>query len=577
MPEGSVDEDRNAPPWPGEIGRTGDGPVMAPPAPNASCVQCPAKLDLGGCVDGSDRRHDATAVIRGPGVRHACHHRVRVHMVPSLRRSGSCGLPTPNGVGMSLSPVTRRPLAVDLFSGVGGFSLGLEQAGFDVVAAVEWDAIHAVSYAFNFPLTRVLCADICDVTPSLLRDVATEGAKSHGPENEWDGEIDVVFGGPPCQGFSAGGKRRPADSRNRLVFEFLRLALSLRPRYVVLENVPPLRLFPDSEVPGGILLDRLASSFTAGGYTLLPPIVVNASWYGVPQDRRRLLLIGARGDQVPAGYPLATSQPVAKSISRDPGVPSAAVSPSHRSLTSGPTVWDAIGDLPNLDSFDGLLSADETALGTRDTRRIDQTCASYARTLRLVESDPTDFGYPRLWNRALLTASMRTRHSPAAIRRFAKTPQGAWEPTSRFYRLDASGLCSTLRAGTGYERGSFMAPRPIHPFHDRVISVREAARLHSFPDWFRFHSTKWHGFRQVGNALPPLLARAIGERIAAALDYLPARPGAAVGLGDPSVLKLATKGAASHIGADLKTIPSHRMRLRPDRPQARQAAVSSLP
>ncbi|MFM6055520.1 MAG: DNA cytosine methyltransferase, partial [Sphaerospermopsis kisseleviana] len=113
----------------------------------------------------------------------------------------------------------------------------------------------------------------------------------------------------------------------------------------------------------------------------------------------------------------------------------------------------------------------------------------------------------------ILTSSLRTKHSPASEERFASTPHGKNEPISRFYKLDPDGLCNTLRAGTASNKGAFTSPRPIHPFTPRCITVREAARLHSFPDWFRFHPTKWHGFRQIGNSVPPLLAQAVAAEI----------------------------------------------------------------
>jgi DNA (cytosine-5)-methyltransferase 1 len=156
--------------------------------------------------------------------------------------------------------------------------------------------------------------------------------------------------------------------------------------------------------------------------------------------------------------------------------------------------------------------------------------------------------------------------------RFKATPTGETEEVSRYYRLDPYGPCSTLRAGTGYERGSFMAVRPIHPSRPRVIAVREAARLHSFPDWFGFHVTKWHGFRQIGNSLPPFLGRAVAAEIIRALGIRPAKPKRVVQLGDRELLKLATYAAADRFEADLDVVPTHARRLR-----KRTRAVAKLP
>ncbi len=115
-----------------------------------------------------------------------------------------------------------------------------------------------------------------------------------------------------------------------------------------------------------------------------------------------------------------------------------------------------------------------------------------------------------------LTGFRTTEHAKKVVKRFRKTKPGTREPTSRFHRLKKTGLCSTLRAGTGPENGSFMAPRPIHPVRPRCIYTREAARLHSFPDWFQFDETLWHAFRQIGNSVPPVLAQAVANSIVAA-------------------------------------------------------------
>src|SRR5438046_2247297 len=124
--------------------------------------------------------------------------------------------------------MTERPIAIDLFAGAGGLSLGFEQAGFDITAAVEWDPIHAAAHKLNFPYTTVVCADVRDVSGEQLRKAAGIGRRA----------VDVVVGGPPCQGFSLIGQRVLEDARNALVFHFLRLVEELRPKTFVMENVP---------------------------------------------------------------------------------------------------------------------------------------------------------------------------------------------------------------------------------------------------------------------------------------------------------------------------------------------------
>ncbi|MBA3865973.1 MAG: DNA cytosine methyltransferase [Solirubrobacterales bacterium] len=128
-----------------------------------------------------------------------------------------------------------------------------------------------------------------------------------------------------------------------------------------------------------------------------------------------------------------------------------------------------------------------------------------------------------------------------------------------------------VAAGSGYDRGSYTAPRPIHPSLPRVITVREAARLHSFPDWFRFHPTKWHGFRQVGNALPPYLGQAVAAQVMRSLGARPVRPADGIPLGDAKLLASGMVDAASHFGADRASFPGNRLRARAEDEQRRAA------
>ena len=424
--------------------------------------------------------------------------------------------------------IYRRPVAIDLFAGAGGFSLGIEQAGFDVLVAVEHDPVHAATYAFNFPLTEVLCADALTVTSQVIKEAAYRAYETHHPcsGREWKGQIDLVFGGPPCQGFSLMGKRQLNDDRNSLVFQFYRLVKELRPRYFVMENVLGM-LVGEHQT----LLQQLKAQFKAAGY-LAREHILNAADFGVPQKRQRLFLIGFQeaGDVRPPDFPTP---------------------PALKRLTVGDayavSVGEAIADLPDLDNFPELLKTDAVLLSESQLLEMKQKISHYATVLRSLPSEETNnLSYPRQWNPQLLTSSLRTWHREEIIRRFKETLPNKREPTSRLQRLDLNGLCPTLRAGTGPAQGSYTSPRPIHPILPRVISVREAARLHSFPDWFRFHQTKWHGFRQVGNAVPPLLARAVGHQIVAALCVIPSVPRELLELGDTQLLRFDASGAAQY-------------------------------
>jgi DNA (cytosine-5)-methyltransferase 1 len=203
-----------------------------------------------------------------------------------------------------------------------------------------------------------------------------------------------------------------------------------------------------------------------------------------------------------------------------------------------------LGDLPDLERFSSLFDSDEQRIGRFGTP------SPYAAEMRCLTNDAWHFGYVRQWRPDILTSSARTSHTDISRNRFAETPSGSVEPISRFYRLAADGISNTLRAGTDGARGAFTSPRPIHYKYPRCVSVREMARLHGFPDWFRLHATKWHGARQIGNAVPPPLARAIAARVIEALHVSPVRPEEVLPLGEPRLLYMELAEAAEHFGVE---------------------------
>ncbi len=421
----------------------------------------------------------------------------------------------------------RRPVAVDLFSGAGGLSLGFEQAGFDIVAAVEYDPVHAATHKFNFPHCEVLCVDVVNLSPADVLTAAQCGFRTLNPHHEWPGQVDAIIGGPPCQGFSAGGKRESGDERNDLLLQFVRLVEELRPRTICLENVAGLL---ESKFNG--LREGGFRRLRRAGYELSGTDgSVNSRNFGIPQSRRRVIVLGALGERAPL-HP----QP----------------------LTTATSVRDALDGLPSPERYPALLTADEVVLSREDAERLASTTSVYAR--RLAGLDPTvnDKSWPRLWSRAHLTGSRRTIHTLSTLQRFSATERGALEPKSRLYRLSLDGPSRTLRAGTGPERGSHTSPRPIHPTEQRVITVREAARLHGYPDWFRFHTTNWHGHRQVGNSVPPPLARAAALVLIEVLQCTPLPPRVAVPLGDVSLLQLSQTRAMKVLNELPEEVPHAR-------------------
>lgn len=367
----------------------------------------------------------------------------------------------------------RKPVAVDLFCGVGGLGLGVEQAGFNVRAAFDLLPFNTHSYAKNFPSTRSITADLSKCSGEDIRILGKIGSA----------DIDLVFGGPPCQGFSYGGKRDLNDGRNLLLLDFIRIVRQLRPKYFLMENVQGLvseQCYP--------VLETFIRRAKRAGYGIVEPVqVLNAVDFGVPQRRKRVIVLGYRNDMSPPTYPAASAQRNAR----------------HR--RSSMTVLDAFDGLPLIEGNADLFTQDIFRGKIPRPRR------KYARILQGLEQDSDDHSEPRILDS--FTGFLRTRHSLSTIRRFEATKPGSVEPISRYFRLDWGSIAPTLRAGTGEDHGRHTAPRPIHPDYPRCITTREAARLHSFPDWFVFHGTRWNDFRQIGNSVPPLLARAVAKEI----------------------------------------------------------------
>lgn len=391
-------------------------------------------------------------------------------------------------------------------------SLGFEQAGFDVLAAVEIDPIHACVHHYNFPECAVLPKSVRALSGAEIRSASTIG----------DRRVAVVFGGAPCQGFSMIGKRVLDDPRNALVNDFVRIVSELRADYFVFENVKGLTVGKHRK-----FLDELIAAFALNGYDVVKDWrVLNAAAFGVPQSRERLFLLGAK-----KGLPLPCYP--------DPGtLPAGGV--AELLLPCGPSCRDALGDLPDAESFAELLTRDEVAVG-------DWSGSSpYANLMRCDEPASWYFGYRRKWDRTRLTSSMRTDHTPISRMRFAATLPGTVEPISRFFKLEPGGVSNTLRAGTDASRGAFTSPRPIRYKYNRCVTVREMARLHGFPDWFRFHGTKWHGARQIGNAVPPPLARVVASSVIAAMGATLGRPSRVIEPGPSIMLTYDMRRAAEY-------------------------------
>ena len=353
---------------------------------------------------------------------------------------------------------------LDLFAGVGGLSLGFELAGAVAAAAIEIDERHAIDYARNHPDVPVY-RSIRHVEPKTL------AAEIGYPQ----GTLDFLIGGPPCQPFSMAGKRNgTADTRGTLVSDFVRFVRELQPRVFVMENVVGLQSIHD-----GRYLNTTIVALRRAGYRC-EKFILDAADYGVPQHRRRLFVVGSRLDWVDLTRPAPTHASFPGSLFVQPYV----------------TVRDAISDLPKARIYASLEDDD-------DLIRLPYAASPNA--------------YQRLLRGRGTTVARNgvTRHMPhivAAISREA-LPEGAVHESTRYRRLHWDQPSVTLRAGSG----SFTALRPIHPDEPRVITVREAARLQSFPDRYLFAPQKKFAHQQIGNSVPPLLAKAIATKLIASL------------------------------------------------------------
>jgi len=344
------------------------------------------------------------------------------------------------------------PTLLDLFSGCGGLALGSKNAGFKTCLAVDIDPILSSSFPVNFPTTPFLHADVSTLTWENIRPYMPEG-------------VDGIVGGPPCQAFSSIGKRLPDDPRRSLVGHFFRIVEEVQPKFFVMENVPGLA-FPENRPVLDEGLSRLGSH-----WKVLGPVILDASNFGAPTKRKRVFVFGFNS--------LKLSPPDLGYLTE--------------SASFSTTVLDAINDLKNSVPLGTGGGGSQWVYGK--SRKLSE----YAKRMRAKSGS--------------FTGHQRTVHKAETKMRFSMVPQGGVDTVGKHKRLEWCGLCPTLRAGTGSDRGSYQAVRPLHPDEDRVITPREAARLQGFHDDFIFHPTTWHSFRMIGNSVSPIIAEALLTRI----------------------------------------------------------------
>lgn len=373
------------------------------------------------------------------------------------------------------------PAVIDLFAGAGGLSLGACRAGFDVRAAIEKDENAMASHAANFPNTA-----------HILQDIMTlSGADILRLSNIDNDDLIGIIGGPPCQGFSSIGQGNVNDIRNRLFVKFFELVEELQPVFFLAENVP------------GIMNEKYdairTEAFThTQGYTLLEPIKVIANDYGAPTTRTRMFFIGYRND--------ARLIPFTKKDIEDMKV-------ADNEKT---TVKQALEGLPERIRYSEKSQGTQKLQDGYLTGQRIQSQFYFDHATGLRPQGLGDNTYVQSYvQHQTVNGYNPTKHTPAVRSRYAKLKYGQQDKISKSQKLNPDGYCPTLRAGTGPEKGSYQAVRPIHYKYPRVITPREAARLQGFPDWYKLPNTIWHGFRQIGNSVSPIVA----ERILMAIRH----------------------------------------------------------
>lgn len=385
---------------------------------------------------------------------------------------------------------------LDLFAGAGGLSEGLSEAGFHNVYANEVVPVYAQTYAQNHPSSIVETADIRTLD-------AVEVRQKLGIERE---ELDLIAGGPPCQGFSINAPVRSVlDERNHLFREYLRFVDAFAPRAILIENVPGLVSFED-----GATLHAILDSLAELGYGA-DVRILGAAFYGVPQMRWRTIILGLRGKTLPASafpIPICHAPVRANFLTQFDGRQLVTI-PSPETSATYTTVKEAIGDLPILKN--GEQGEDIKAYA------VEPSC-EYQRRSRIGSIGVINHHAPRLakinierlkyikpggnWNdipHDLLPEGMK-RARPS-------------DHTMRYGRPSPDGLASTILTKCDPHWGAY-----FHYNQDRSYTVREAARIQSFPDSFIFTGAIAEQYAQVGNAVPPLLARAVGLSLKALLE-----------------------------------------------------------
>jgi DNA (cytosine-5)-methyltransferase 1 len=358
----------------------------------------------------------------------------------------------------------KNLIGIDLFCGAGGFSLGLGKNNIEIVLANEIEKDFAKTFKINHPKTKMLNEDIHNI--DFKKELKKIGYKS----------IDVLCGGPPCQGFSTVGSKNKKDKRNSLFWEFLRAVNETTPRAVIFENVAGFK-----SLYNGQAYETLINELEKIGYKVFSNIL-NAADYGLPQFRKRTIIVG-----------------VAKNYSFE--FPKVIKSKSKNLFEDNYlTIMSAISDLPKLNAgqekskyscepknnFQKIMRDDEEIL-------TEHNCSNYGKKMQKILS--------------LIPPNGDISDLPLNLR-----PKKYFNNV--YARIDPLKPSPTITRNFGTPSSS----RCIHPFQNRALSTREGARLQGFPDKFIFFGSKTSKNLQIGNAVPPLLGEVIGKKIKKSLN-----------------------------------------------------------
>lgn len=355
---------------------------------------------------------------------------------------------------------------IDLFCGCGGFSKGFGEAGYNIRFGIDMWTDAIITYKKNFPDAEVLNEDIIKVSGQDILMQTGLGRE----------EIDVIIGGPPCQGFSVSGKRIIDDERNKLYKSYVQIVSDIRPKLFVMENVPGLvRLFK------GKVAEQVMEDFTGIGYSVQMKIL-SADNYGVPQQRKRVFFVGLRNDLVNAGLEYHYPNPFMGNGTDRPAW----------------TCSEAISDLD--------FVPDDKVMGEDIPYALP---AKNEYQLKMRE------GSNSVLNHSVTIHTVRTKEIIAMVPdggNYKNLPEELWSTRKvhiAWTRMDSNKPCFTIDTGHNHH---------FHYKENRVPTVRESARIQSFPDTFEFTGIKTSQLKQVGNAVPPLLAKSIAESIRDVLE-----------------------------------------------------------